>query len=101
MLSIDINFWLIFGFFGQFLFFMRFFIQWIASERRGESFFPVAFWYFSIGGGIIVLIYAAHIKDPVFIAGQGLALLIYIRNLILIWKKNILNKSHASQTPQI
>lgn len=93
MLSIDINFWVILGFFGQFLFFMRFFVQWVASERRGESFFPVAFWYFSIGGGIIILIYAVHIKDPVFIAGQGAALLIYIRNLILIRRKNISNKS--------
>lgn len=93
MLSFDINFWIILGFLGQFLFFMRFIIQWIASEKKGESFFPVAFWYFSIGGGIIILIYAAHIKDPVFIAGQGAALLIYIRNLILIRRKNNLNKS--------
>ncbi|MBI2627852.1 MAG: lipid-A-disaccharide synthase N-terminal domain-containing protein [Candidatus Niyogibacteria bacterium] len=97
MFGFDINFWLILGFFGQFLFFMRFFVQWIASEKRRESFFPVAFWYFSIGGGVILLIYAVSIKDPVFILGQGAGLLIYIRNLVLIRKKNILNKSHAPQ----
>jgi len=57
--------WLIFGFFGQALFFMRFFIQWLASERRKESVIPIYFWYFSLGGGAILLTYAIHLRDPV------------------------------------
>lgn len=84
----SINLWLFLGFFGQFLFFIRFIIQWIASEKKGESVIPVAFWYFSIMGAIIIFIYALHIKDPVFISGQGIALMIYVRNLVLIRRKN-------------
>ena len=84
MFDINLNFWLIFGFFGQFLFFMRFVIQWIHSERKGESTVPIHFWYFSIAGAIVILIYAIQIKDIVFMTGQGLALLIYFRNLVLI-----------------
>jgi len=76
--------WLIVGFLGQFLFFMRFLIQWIASERKGESTIPVQFWYFSIGGSLILLIYSIHKQDPVFILGQGLGTAIYVRNLVLI-----------------
>jgi lipid-A-disaccharide synthase-like uncharacterized protein len=76
--------WLIVGFFGQFLFFMRFLIQWIASERKGESTIPVQFWYFSIGGSLVLLVYSIHKQDPVFILGQGLGTAIYVRNLVLI-----------------
>ncbi|MDB4349395.1 lipid-A-disaccharide synthase N-terminal domain-containing protein [Omnitrophica bacterium] len=76
--------WLIIGFFGQFLFFMRFLVQWIASEIKKKSVIPVSFWYFSLGGAAILLIYAIHRKDPVFILGQSLGFLIYTRNLILI-----------------
>ncbi len=83
-LGFELNIWVAIGFFGQFLFFTRFIIQWIASERKGESVIPVAFWYFSISGALIILIYAIYRNDPVFIAGQGFALLIYIRNLVLI-----------------
>jgi len=83
----SINFWILLGFFGQFLFFLRFITQWIYSERKGESVIPIYFWYFSIAGAIIIFIYAYHINDPVFMAGQGFALVIYIRNLILIKKK--------------
>ncbi|MEK7646900.1 MAG: lipid-A-disaccharide synthase N-terminal domain-containing protein [Patescibacteria group bacterium] len=95
LFGFDINFWLILGLVGQFAFFMRFIVQWIASERAGNSVVPITFWYFSIVGGLIILIYALHIKDPVFILGQGLALTIYIRNLVLIrrnHKKNTLDK---------
>ena len=79
--------WLIFGFFGQGLFFMRFFSQWLASERRKESVIPIYFWYFSLGGGAILLTYAIHLRDPVFIAGQSAGLFIYLRNLMLIYRK--------------
>lgn len=81
------DFWIILGFFAQAMFMMRFVIQWIASERVGRSIVPVAFWFFSIGGGVLLLIYAIQRKDPVFIAGQGLGLIIYFRNLWLIFKE--------------
>lgn len=76
--------WLAIGFIGQALFFMRFFVQWIASEKKGESTIPVAFWYFSIGGGLVLLAYSLWRQDPVFIMGQAMGLLIYSRNLFLI-----------------
>ena len=79
--------WVIIGFIGQALFGARFIIQWIVSEKRGESTIPLAFWYCSIGGSIVLLTYAIHREDPVFIVGQSLGSIIYIRNLILIDKK--------------
>ena len=79
--------WIIIGFVGQALFFGRFFVQWIASEKRKESVIPVAFWYFSIGGGLVLLIYAIYRRDPVFIVGQGAGLFVYLRNLFLIRQK--------------
>jgi len=78
---------LVLGFFGQGLFFGRFLVQWIASERQGRSVVPVAFWYFSIGGGGLLLIYAILKKDPVFILGQGGGLIIYLRNIYLIHRE--------------
>lgn len=76
--------WVILGFVAQALFTMRFVVQWIASERARASVIPVAFWFFSIGGGVLLLIYALYRKDPVFIAGQGLGLIVYARNLYFI-----------------
>jgi|SRR5208283_1501862 len=78
---------LVLGFFGQGLFFGRFLVQWIASERQGRSVVPIAFWYFSIGGGGLLLIYAILKKDPVFILGQGGGLIIYLRNIYLIHRE--------------
>lgn len=74
------------GFAGQGLFGMRFIVQWLTSEGRGRSVIPIAFWYFSIGGGAVLLFYAIWRQDPVIICGQGLGLFIYIRNLLLIRK---------------
>ena len=79
--------WVIIGLIGLAVFFMRFLVQWIVSERRGESMIPIAFWYFSIGGSMILLAYAIHSQDPVFILGQSVGSVIYIRNLILISRK--------------
>jgi len=76
--------WLILGFLGQALFSMRFLIQWIYSEKHKKSIIPKAFWYFSLAGGITLFSYAILRQDPVFIAGQGLGLFIYIRNLMFI-----------------
>lgn len=80
--------WLVIGFLGQFLFFLRFLVQWIVSERRGRSTIPLPFWYFSLAGGAILLTYAIHRADPVFIMGQAGGLLVYSRNLILIRREN-------------
>jgi lipid-A-disaccharide synthase-like uncharacterized protein len=80
--------WVVLGFVAQFMFMMRFMVQWIASERARRSVIPVAFWFFSIGGGALLFVYAIYRKDPVFIAGQGLGLLIYARNLWLIFKEH-------------
>ncbi len=79
--------WLAVGFFGQALFSGRFIVQWIASEKRRQSIIPVAFWYFSIFGGLTLLAYALWRQDPVFILGQALGVLIYGRNLYFIHSK--------------
>ncbi|QQP89416.1 lipid-A-disaccharide synthase N-terminal domain-containing protein [Skermanella sp. TT6] len=78
--------WTAIGFVGQALFSMRFVIQWIQSERLKRSFVPETFWYFSMAGGITLLAYAIHRQDPVFILGQGLGLVIYSRNIWMIWR---------------
>ncbi|MGX1305377.1 lipid-A-disaccharide synthase-like uncharacterized protein [Amorphus suaedae] len=80
--------WLILGFAAQAMFTMRFLVQWIASEKARRSVVPVAFWFFSLGGGGMLLAYAIHQKDPVFIAGQAAGLVIYIRNLWLILREH-------------
>ncbi len=80
--------WVGIGFLGQVMFFMRFFVQWLASEKAGASIVPDAFWYFSILGGLILFTYAIYRQDPVFILGQSTGLLIYSRNLQLIRRKN-------------
>ena len=77
--------WVIVGFCGQFLFFMRFLTQWLASEKKKKSVIPVVFWYCSLGGGILLLVYAIYRKDPVFIAGQSCGIVIYLRNLYFIF----------------
>jgi lipid-A-disaccharide synthase-like uncharacterized protein len=78
--------WLTIGLLGQAFFSARFLVQWIASERRGRSVVPRAFWYFSIGGGLTLLAYAIYKRDPVFILGQGAGLFVYSRNLWLIYR---------------
>ena len=82
-----VNQWLIIGFIGQALFGARFIIQWVVSEKKRESTIPLAFWYCSIGGAVVLLTYAIHRQDPVFIVGQSLGSIVYIRNLILIDRK--------------
>mgnify|MGYP005753190431 CR=1 FL=1 len=72
------------GLLGQLLFTARFLVQWIASERAGRSVVPISFWFFSLGGGFILLGYAIYRQDPVFIVGQALGSFIYMRNLMLI-----------------
>jgi lipid-A-disaccharide synthase-like uncharacterized protein len=81
------SWWVVLGLIGQLLFASRFVIQWVASERKGRSVIPVPFWYLSIGGSAILLIYSIHIADPVFILANILNSFIYIRNLMLIGKE--------------
>lgn len=76
--------WLVIGFGGQAMFAARFLVQWLVSEKKGESVIPLAFWYLSISGGAILLLYAIHQRDPVFIAGQATGVFIYARNLMLL-----------------
>ena len=78
---------IVIGFGGQGLFATRFIIQWIISERQQRSVIPVAFWYFSTGGGVVLLLYAIWRQDPVIIVGQSLGLFIYLRNLYFIAKE--------------
>jgi len=80
--------WLAVGFFGQAMFTMRFLVQWLSSERQRRSVIPVAFWYFSLAGGLILLFYAIYRKDPVFILGQATGIIIYLRNLHFIRRKS-------------
>ena len=77
------------GFAGQGLFAMRFILQWLTSEGQRKSVIPVAFWYFSIGGGSVLLLYAIWRQDPVIICGQGLGLFIYLRNLYFIYRTRV------------
>jgi lipid-A-disaccharide synthase-like uncharacterized protein len=87
------DFWLAFGLVAQLLFGARFLVQWIASERAGKSVIPMAFWFFSVGGGLLTLIYGVVRREPVIIIGQGLSTVIYLRNIMLIMKNHA-----ASQT---
>jgi lipid-A-disaccharide synthase-like uncharacterized protein len=77
--------WVAVGFFAQFLFSMRFIVQWLATERAQASIIPETFWYFSCAGGVLLLAYAIYRMDPVFILGQSMGLVIYARNIYFIW----------------
>ena len=81
-----LDWWVVLGFAAQALFTMRFLVQWIASERAGHSIIPVAFWLFSIGGGLLLLVYALYRRDVVFIAGQAFGVFVYLRNLQFVMR---------------
>jgi lipid-A-disaccharide synthase-like uncharacterized protein len=92
--------WLVFGFAAQGMFFMRFVIQWIASERVKRSIVPETFWYFSFAGGFMLFIYAVHRADPVIMLGQLMGLVIYSRNIYLIWYNKRRDASTAAASAQ-
>ena len=92
--------WLAIGFLGQGMFFCRWVIIWFASERKGESQVTIAFWYMSLIGGLITLAYSIYRKDPVFIAGQSIGAVVYIRNLILISRANQAKSLAGPSSPQ-
>jgi len=77
--------WIAIGLFAQFMFSLRFLVQWVATERARASIIPEPFWYFSFAGGMLLLAYALYRMDPVFILGQGTGLVIYSRNIYFIW----------------
>ena len=79
--------WYLFGFAAQAMFTARFVVQWIASERKGQSIVPIHFWILSLCGSGMLLAYAIHLRDPVFIVGQAFGSFIYIRNLMLLSKE--------------
>ena len=79
--------WLAFGIVAQLLFGARFVVQWIASERAGRSVVPLAFWFLSVAGGVMTLIYGLVRREPVIIIGQALSVFIYLRNLALIFRE--------------
>ena len=79
--------WAVIGYIGQIFFFMRFGVQWYASERAGRSYIPLSFWYLSIGGSLLLLAYGIFRREPIIIMGQGPNVLIYVRNLMLISKE--------------
>lgn len=93
------DYWVLIGLVGQAMFSMRFLLQWIYSERVGRSVIPELFWYFSLGGGVILLLYAVRQRDPVFIIGQATGLFIYMRNIWLIWREKKALQTGASDAP--
>lgn len=84
--AVDLS-WIAIGLIGQCLFMMRFIVQWIHSERHQQSLIPVSFWYLSLSGGLIVLAYGVHRLDPVIILGQLPGTIVYVRNLMLIHRR--------------
>jgi lipid-A-disaccharide synthase-like uncharacterized protein len=76
--------WQLVGFVGQGVFTARFLVQWAASEKKGNSVVPIAFWWLSLVGGFSLLVYAVYRQDPVFIVGQGMGMVVYVRNLMLV-----------------
>jgi lipid-A-disaccharide synthase-like uncharacterized protein len=82
--AVKFDWWVMLGFVAQAMFTARFVVQWIASEREGRSIIPIAFWFFSIGGGVLLLGYALYRRDPVFIVGQAFGVFVYLRNLYFV-----------------
>jgi lipid-A-disaccharide synthase-like uncharacterized protein len=84
----------VFGLLAQLVFTARFLVQWLASEKAGRSVVPMAFWFLSIVGGTMTLVYGIQRREPVIIMGQTLSIFIYVRNVMLIFK----NKSNQSES---
>jgi lipid-A-disaccharide synthase-like uncharacterized protein len=85
------------GLAGQLIFGSRFFVQWLASERQNRSVIPLAFWHLSFLGGLLTLVYAVYIQEPVFIIAQAGGLIIYGRNLFFVYRDR--KRSHPLMGP--
>jgi lipid-A-disaccharide synthase-like uncharacterized protein len=83
----NLDWWVLLGFIAQAFFTARFVVQWLASERAGKSVIPLSFWFLSIGGGVLLFAYALYRRDPVFIAGQGFGVFVYLRNLYFVLRE--------------
>src|SRR5256884_8416734 len=100
-LGLDWSYLVVLGFIGNATFSMRFLVQWLASERQGESVIPVSFWYWSIGGSIIMFLYFLFRRDPVGVIAYLPNSIIYIRNLMLIRKRRLAyTAATSSQRPR-
>jgi lipid-A-disaccharide synthase-like uncharacterized protein len=87
------TFWLVLGFSAQALFFGRWLVQWYATEKKKKSTVPTLFWHLSLWGGLLLLAYAVYRLDPVFIVGQAVGSVIYLRNLYYVQKhKEVISK---------
>ncbi len=95
----DSTIWLVIGFLGNALFFSRFMVQWVASERAGRSYIPTMFWWLSIAGSIVLLLYAVHKRDPVFIIAYLPNCIVYVRNLVLIRRQERESAAAATAAP--
>lgn len=95
------GYWQVVGFLGQGIFTSRFLVQWVASEKKGDSVVPVAFWWLSILGGFSLLAYALYRKDPVFIVGQGMGMVVYVRNLMLVARKKRRDSRRSGRSPRV
>src|SRR6201991_4500027 len=84
---IRLDWWVLLGFVAQAMFTMRFLVQWLASEKAGKSVIPLAFWWFSLLGGLLLFAYALYRRDPVFILGQGFGVFVYLRNLQFVLRE--------------
>jgi len=98
-LGLNWNSMMVIGFIGQAFWFLRFFLQWIASEKKGESVIPVSFWYCSIVGALCLLTYSTLERNPVFILAYLPSVGIYVRNLQLVYRKRARERTAAGSTP--
>ncbi len=94
---VQLDWWVVLGFVAQAMFTGRFLVQWIESERQGKSVIPIAFWFFSIAGGLLLFAYALYRRDPVFILGQGFGVFVYVRNLWLVLRDHKLKVKLAKK----
>ena len=94
------DWWVVLGFTAQLMFTGRFLVQWIASEKQGRSVIPIAFWIFSIAGGLLLFAYALHRVDPVFILGQAFGVFVYARNLYLVIREREQLRTVAKSKPK-
>jgi lipid-A-disaccharide synthase-like uncharacterized protein len=101
LLMTNSSIWIAFGMMGQLLFTARFVVQWLSSEREKKSVVPTTFWYFSIGGGVILLVYAIYKQDIVFIMGQASGLFVYVRNLQLLRNEHLRLRAAQSEVSAV
>lgn len=80
-------FWTVFGTAGAVVFYGRFYVQWLASEMKKRSVIPIAFWYMSSVGSVMIFIYSVVIRSPGAAFGQCFNIVVYARNLVHIWRE--------------